>query len=144
VGWISEKTPPGPTSKCYDIKLYIRIKHEHCKECQSFLESPLTKAANTIGGWLSKKELRANPITLPQEMIDAIVEGWKVQIEHIKKQKLKLEEVEQERMQVCAVSAAVEDQGESSTRNSGVSVIYAEPDEDAASLSKSELDLTSE
>lgn len=98
MGWILEKTPSGPSSKCYDMKLYIRIKDEHCKVCQSYLESPLTKAANAIGGWFSKKEVRINPVALPQEMIDAIVESWKVQIEHIKKQKLEFEGEKRESM----------------------------------------------
>jgi hypothetical protein len=79
-------------------------------------------------------EKRVNPIALPREIVDAIVEGWKIQIEHMKAQKLQFEEEERERMQVCVASARVEEQrGSSGNAQETVVYVESEPDEEAKS-----------
>ncbi|KAE9380579.1 hypothetical protein N431DRAFT_522832 [Stipitochalara longipes BDJ] len=135
VGWILEKTPPDPPSSCLEMKHCIRIKDERCKVIQSYLDSPLTRTAGTLRGWFSMKQVaekKANPIAIPQDVVDTIVEGWKIQIEHMKAQKLLFEEEQRERMQVCVASAEVEEQGESSG-NAQETMIYVASDEEARS-----------
>jgi len=73
-----------------------------------------------------------NPIALPQDMVDAIVEGWKIQMDHMKAQQLQFEEEQTQRMQVCAASAEVEEQGDSSG-NAQETVVYVESDDGAKS-----------
>ncbi|KAN0119959.1 hypothetical protein V8E51_002167 [Hyaloscypha variabilis] len=137
VGWVPEKTPPEPPSSCLEMGHYIRIKDEHCKACQSYLDSPLTRTASTVKSWFGMKttsEKRVNPIALPREIVDAIVEGWKIQIEHMKAQKLQFEEEERERMQVFVASARVEEQrGSSGNAQETVVYVESEPDEEAKS-----------
>jgi hypothetical protein len=91
------------------MKHYLEIKDEHCKFCQLYLNPPLITIVYTIGGWFSRTEERDNPRALPQEIVNAILDGWKVQIEHQKQERAKLEKEkrEKERKQACVTSAAV-------------------------------------
>ena len=76
-------------------------------------------------------EKHVNPIALPHEMVDAIVEGWRIHLDHMKAQKLQFVEEQRLRMQVCVASAEV-DQGDSSG-NAQETVVYVESDDGAKS-----------
>lgn len=65
------------------------MKDEYCVLCESYLESPLSIAANVVGGWFGGKEKRkVNPIALSPRTVEKVVEGWSVQMEEAKKQKV--------------------------------------------------------
>lgn len=76
VGWALEKTPSRASSSCFEMKLYLRIKDEHCKFCRSYLNPPLTTTVSTIGDWFSRTEKRVNLRALPQEIVNAVLDSW--------------------------------------------------------------------
>jgi hypothetical protein len=125
------------------MKHYLRIKDEHCKFCQSYLNLPLTTTVSTksIGGWFSRAEQRVNPRALPQEVVNAVLDGWKVQIEHQKQERAKLEEEkrERERKQACITSAAVRVQVEPLEANTGETVMTVESDDETVGFSARKL-----
>jgi hypothetical protein len=116
---------------------YLKIKDKHCKFCQSYLNPPLTTTVSALGGWFSRTEKRVNPRALPQEIVDAVLEGWKIQIEHMKQKRANVEKEksDKERKQACVTSAAVVVLGESSEANSGETVISDESDEEIVKVS---------
>jgi hypothetical protein len=132
VGWVLEETPSGASSNCFEIKHYLRIKDEHCKFCQSYLNPSLTTTVSAMEGWFSRAEKRVNPKALPQEFVDAVLDGWRIQVGHMKQERAKLgkEQREKERKHACVTSAAVRVLGESSEANAGETVISVESDDE--------------
>lgn len=110
---------------------------------QSYLNPPLTTAVSTtsIGGWFSRTGKRVNPRALPQEAVNAILDDWKVQIEHQKQERVKLEKEkrDKDRKQVCVTSAAVGIQGESLEANTEETVISVEPHDETVGFSARKL-----
>ncbi len=93
---------------------YIRTKDEHCKVCKSYLVPEVKQEA----GWFGKKkdvaEKRENPFALPQDVIDARLASWRIQIEQTQKRKMERREImKREQDQVSSGSGGVRDKPES-------------------------------
>jgi hypothetical protein len=128
------------------MKFYLRMKDENCKLCESYLDPPLTKSTTVLGSWFVKKkegsEKKFNPHALPQNVIDAVVEGWRVQMEHLREEKMRVEE-ENERIKEF-VASAVEGHEDPSLGYVEEKVVYIESDGETASPGEKECELSFE
>jgi hypothetical protein len=47
--------------------------------------------------WFSRAEKKVNPKALPQEIVDAVLDGWRIQVGHMKQERAKLEKEQREK-----------------------------------------------